>query len=88
MHAQEQYRKLEDELQTKSSLLDQVKANVDEMRAENIKIKAQVDTMTYEKQDLQAKIERLESELAGREGKLSDQREVIDSLHKACEAKE
>ena len=58
------------------------------MRTENIKIKAQVDTMTYERQDLQAKLDRLENELAGRDGKLSDQREVIDSLHKTCEAKE
>ena len=58
------------------------------MRTENIKLKAQINTMTREKEDTEDKIKELEKDLENNKNKITNQREVIDSLHKTCESKE
>ena len=44
--------------------------------------------MTREREDTDGKIQELEKDLENNKNKITNQREVIDSLHKTCESKE
>ena len=44
--------------------------------------------MTREKEDMESKLQEQEKDLENNQNRITNQREVIDSLHKTCETKE